>query len=67
MKKLEPYRNPDKRCTLPFIDDPLGSCFSYASHVDGYLSINELGTACEMCRYWIVPEQKSQIAIDNSQ
>ncbi len=61
------YKNFDKRCTIPFSTDLSSYCYSYASHVDGYLSKKEMERACEICKYWTVPEQKPEIDIDKSQ
>lgn len=55
------YKNPDKRCTYPYPSKASRDeyCYSYSSHVDGYLSKKELKRACEMCKFWIVQDGSS--------
>ena len=50
--KINSYRNPDKRCTYPFTCDPVGYCWSYATHVDGNEKYKDIESICKGCEMW---------------
>jgi len=50
--KYKKYKNPDKRCTLPFEPSPLGYCWYYADRVDTGKQQKEIIEECRECEYW---------------
>jgi hypothetical protein len=50
--RINTYRNPDSRCTYPFTCEPLGYCWSYAHHVDGTKSYEDMSKICPSCDCW---------------
>ena len=51
-EQIMKYKNPDKRCKYPFTCDPLGYCWSYAHHVDGTPSFENMDSICPSCELW---------------
>ena len=54
IKKINSYKNPDKRCSYPFTCDPLGYCWSYAHYVDGNEKFKNIKNICKNCEFWNV-------------
>ena len=41
------YENPDKRCTYPYSDSPLGYCWGYTGQVDEGKTPEEIAEYCK--------------------
>ncbi len=52
VKKVKSYRNPDKRCSYPFICAPMGYCWAYANHVDKTPKFEDMSKICPGCEFW---------------
>ncbi len=46
------YRNPDHRCKYPFEACPTGYCWSFANHVDGEESYEDMDAICCDCEFF---------------
>lgn len=51
------YRNPNKNCTYPFEDNPLGYCWSYACYIDGDERFKNIKSICKGCDYWTIKKK----------
>lgn len=69
MRRIATYENRDERCGYPFTMDPLGYCWSYATHVDVMAGRTEdadgrwrdMESICSGCDLWKPNQERSAL------